>query len=67
MVTQMGLTFAETDVGENHAEQLAQGQGSRIGSEQILEVLHKMGLLLAGSEIRFGRFQFCVPLVAKNG
>ena len=51
MVAQMGPAFPETDAGEDHAEQLAEGQGSQIGSEQVLEVLLQLRVLLDGRGI----------------
>ena len=67
MLAQMGLPFAETDAGEDHAEQLAQGQGSQIGSEQILEVRHRLGVVLDGRGIGVCRLQCCFPFVPEDG
>ena len=67
MVAQMGPAFPETDAGEDHAEQLAQGQGSQIGSEQVLEVLLQLRVLLDGRGIGSCRLQCCLPFVTEDG
>ena len=66
MVTQVGLPFTETDAGKDHSEQLAQDEGSQIGSEQILEVPHRLGVLLDGRGIGVCRLQCCLPFVPEN-
>ena len=53
--------------GAGRGEQLAQGQGSQIGSEQVLEVLLQLRVLLDGRGIGSCRLQCCLPFVTEDG